>query len=178
MLAASEDIEIRRTLFRRMAHARSQTDQAFSLDKTGLSLRAPHPGEAPDHFLSGAPGSVRLEPSSAASAGHKNLRFVARPSFRVRDRSGRWRTALRSARGLARRGANRASTGTGFGQRLTRRSLDLGFSDALLLNVAIEHRLMHAETLAYMLHQLPLDRKRREPQASVPLTGHGAGRDG
>ncbi|HET7206017.1 MAG TPA: SUMF1/EgtB/PvdO family nonheme iron enzyme [Terriglobales bacterium] len=29
----------------------------------------------------------------------------------------------------------------------------------LLLNVAIEHRLMHAETLAYMFHQLPLDRK-------------------
>jgi len=28
-----------------------------------------------------------------------------------------------------------------------------------LLNVAIEHRLMHAETLAYMLHQLPVDRK-------------------
>ena len=28
-----------------------------------------------------------------------------------------------------------------------------------LLNVAIEHRLMHAETLAYMLHQLDLDRK-------------------
>ena len=28
-----------------------------------------------------------------------------------------------------------------------------------LLNVAIEHRLMHAETLAYMLHQLPFDRK-------------------
>jgi len=26
-----------------------------------------------------------------------------------------------------------------------------------LLNVAIEHRLMHAETLAYMLHQLPLN---------------------
>jgi gamma-glutamyl hercynylcysteine S-oxide synthase len=29
----------------------------------------------------------------------------------------------------------------------------------VLLNVAIEHRLMHAETLAYMLHQLPLERK-------------------
>jgi len=27
------------------------------------------------------------------------------------------------------------------------------------LNVAIEHRLMHAETLAYMLHRLPIDRK-------------------
>ncbi len=33
------------------------------------------------------------------------------------------------------------------------------FSPELLLNVAIEHRLMHAETLAYMLHRLPLDRK-------------------
>ena len=28
-----------------------------------------------------------------------------------------------------------------------------------ILNVAIEHRLMHAETLAYMLHQLPVERK-------------------
>ncbi|MGC2792762.1 MAG: DinB family protein, partial [Candidatus Sulfotelmatobacter sp.] len=36
-----------------------------------------------------------------------------------------------------------------------------GFSLTTLLNVAIEHRLMHAETLAYMLHQLPLDRKVR-----------------
>jgi len=36
---------------------------------------------------------------------------------------------------------------------------ELEFSPTLLLNVAIEHRLMHAETLAYMLHQLPLDRK-------------------
>src|SRR5947208_8056018 len=29
----------------------------------------------------------------------------------------------------------------------------------LLLNVAIEHRLMHAETLAYIFHQMPLERK-------------------
>src|SRR5207302_10438577 len=28
-----------------------------------------------------------------------------------------------------------------------------------LLDVAIEHRLMHVETLCYMLHQLPLERK-------------------
>ncbi len=47
------------------------------------------------------------------------------------------------------------------------------FSLGTLLNVAIEHRLMHVETLAYMLHQLPLDSK--VPQvsptvlASVPL---------
>lgn len=36
---------------------------------------------------------------------------------------------------------------------------DHEFPAALLLNVAIEHRLMHAETLCYMLHQLPLTDK-------------------
>jgi gamma-glutamyl hercynylcysteine S-oxide synthase len=38
---------------------------------------------------------------------------------------------------------------------------DDGFSLSTLLNVAVEHRLMHAETLAYMLHQLPIGRKVR-----------------
>lgn len=32
-------------------------------------------------------------------------------------------------------------------------------ADGTLLNVAIEHRLMHAETLAYLLHQLPYEQK-------------------
>jgi len=33
------------------------------------------------------------------------------------------------------------------------------YSQEVILNVAIEHRLMHAETLAYMLHQLSLEQK-------------------
>jgi len=33
-----------------------------------------------------------------------------------------------------------------------------------MLEVAIEHRLMHAETLAYMLHRLPADRKTARPE--------------
>jgi len=37
-----------------------------------------------------------------------------------------------------------------------------------LLDVAIEHRLMHTETLSYMLHQLPLDRKCRRPMPPPP----------
>ena len=49
-----------------------------------------------------------------------------------------------------------------------------GFSLNTLLNVAIEHRLMHVETLAYMLHQLPLDLKIPQapfhPILSSPLT--------
>lgn len=36
-------------------------------------------------------------------------------------------------------------------------------SFAQLMNVAIEHRLMHAETLAYILHQMPFGRKRGSP---------------
>jgi gamma-glutamyl hercynylcysteine S-oxide synthase len=39
---------------------------------------------------------------------------------------------------------------------------------AQLLHVAIEHRLMHAETLTYMLHQLPIDRKFRHPGLAAP----------
>ena len=51
-------------------------------------------------------------------------------------------------------------------ENLSRKDFDAAanageFSLNTLLNVAIEHRLMHAETLAYMLHQLPLDRKGR-----------------
>ena len=38
-------------------------------------------------------------------------------------------------------------------------------SPSKLLNVAIEHRLMHAETLAYMLHQLSLEHKVRKLSA-------------
>jgi ergothioneine biosynthesis protein EgtB len=44
-----------------------------------------------------------------------------------------------------------------------------GFSLETLLNVAVEHRLMHAETLAYMLHQLPLDKKISQKSPSSPL---------
>jgi ergothioneine biosynthesis protein EgtB len=64
--------------------------------------------------------------------------------------------------------------------RCTRQAVDLGIEAALaesqaslefpvdqLLNVAIEHRLMHAETLAYMLHQLPFSRK--SPPVRRPL---------
>lgn len=50
------------------------------------------------------------------------------------------------------------------------------FPLSLLLNVAIEHRLMHAETLAYMLHQMPLDRKVR-PATRPALVTANTGRD-
>jgi len=42
-----------------------------------------------------------------------------------------------------------------------------GYSPETLLRVAYEHRLMHAETLAYMLHRLPHSRKHPQSQDSV-----------
>ncbi len=39
------------------------------------------------------------------------------------------------------------------------RSSASALADGTLLHVAIEHRLMHAETIAYLLHNLPVERK-------------------
>lgn len=47
-------------------------------------------------------------------------------------------------------------------------TLKTGQSAVQLLNVAIEHRLMHAETLAYLLHQMPLDRKVKGQPSFAP----------
>jgi iron(II)-dependent oxidoreductase len=40
-------------------------------------------------------------------------------------------------------------------------------TDSTLVHMAIEHRLMHAETLAYLIHQLPVERKLPVRQARV-----------
>jgi gamma-glutamyl hercynylcysteine S-oxide synthase len=48
-------------------------------------------------------------------------------------------------------------------------------ADGTLLHVAIEHRLMHAETLAYLLHNLPVDKKlaKAGPLAADPRPAPG-----
>jgi ergothioneine biosynthesis protein EgtB len=56
-------------------------------------------------------------------------------------------------------------------RRRVRQTLDDAEHEPELLHTAVEHRLMHAETLAYMLHQLPLDRKTPDSQAMAPAAG-------
>lgn len=67
------------------------------------------------------------------------------------------------------------SVATVLGYREQVRSrLDAGLPDGTdpqLLHAAMEHRLMHAETLAYMFHQLPLERK--APRHVVRVTANG-----
>lgn len=48
--------------------------------------------------------------------------------------------------------------------------------DGVIFQVAIEHRLMHAETLAYLLHQLPPERKAPQPILPEPPASPGAPR--
>ena len=48
-----------------------------------------------------------------------------------------------------------------YNQRLRDQIDASAITDGHILNVAIEHRLMHCETLAYMLHRLPLELKLR-----------------
>ena len=54
-------------------------------------------------------------------------------------------------------------------------ALSLNDADEQLLNVAIEHRLMHAETLTYMFHQLPLTSLLPDSQMPGPAASAEAG---
>lgn len=55
-------------------------------------------------------------------------------------------------------------------QRLREQIDARAVTDTRLLNVAIEHRLMHCETLAYMLHRLPLEQKRRPRDSAATVS--------
>ena len=59
------------------------------------------------------------------------------------------------------------------GARAPREGTDLD----TIFNMAIEHRLMHAETLAYLFHQLPYSAKVPRPDAPPPSRGRIAARE-
>lgn len=59
--------------------------------------------------------------------------------------------------------------------RKVRSAVDETPVDEQLWNVAIEHRLMHAETLAYLLHQMPVDKKLGQADGDVPAAEAKAG---
>ena len=77
-----------------------------------------------------------------------------RPALRVRHRPAAGTAAGGPAVGLAGDRGGRALLPAGPRQRSTRSPIP-----EQLLHVAVEHRLMHAETFAYILHQLPYEQK-------------------
>lgn len=71
--------------------------------------------------------------------------------------------AIRAYNGRIREAVNECLAG--------KRPIEEGQEPAWIANMAIEHRLMHAETLAYLLHQLPLKLKKGKPDAPMTAAG-------
>ncbi|HET9318807.1 MAG TPA: SUMF1/EgtB/PvdO family nonheme iron enzyme [Bryobacteraceae bacterium] len=175
MPAAQVDVRIQDTLLIRLAEARAQTDKLFDIVHSDALYERPIPERHRIVFYLGhleafdwnllrdrIPGLKPFDSQfdqlfafgiDPVGGGLPSDRPTDWPSVQeVRRYNNRIREALEAAlESIA--------------------SWDLesggGYSAKVLLNVAIEHRLMHAETLAYMLHQLPLDRKDRQANAPV-----------
>lgn len=177
MLAAIEDVEVLSALQARLRDARRQTDTLFNLVRPEALYERPIPERHRLVFYLGHleafdwnllrpritttkpfdPELDRLfafgiDPVDGALPSDQPCDWPSAPQ--IREYRDRIRTTLDAA--LVDRAA---------------RDWEGNESPGVLLNVAIEHRLMHAETLAYILHQLPYDQKAREAQVSPPLPG-------
>ena len=175
MPAAQVDVRIEDKLLIRLAGARAQTDKLFDIVHPDALYERPIPErhrivfylghlEAFDwNLLRGRVPGLRpfqpqfdqlfafgIDPLGGGLPSDRPADWPSVPEVR------RYNSRVREALGTAFQTANFWDLES-----------DGDFSASVLLNVAIEHRLMHAETLAYMLHQLPLDRKARLANAPV-----------
>jgi iron(II)-dependent oxidoreductase len=167
MAVAQREVEVRPELLDRLADARTNTDELFALVKPEGLYDRPIPERHRIVFYIGhleafdwnllserILGLRAFQPDldrlfafgvDPVGGGLPTDRAEDWPNITaVRDYVARTRQALDEAL------ESRFSTGQ-WGQT--------DFSPNLLLEVTLEHRLMHAETLAYMLHQLPFDSK-------------------
>jgi ergothioneine biosynthesis protein EgtB len=166
VLAESEDVEVRHQLLHRIAEARKQTDELFELVRPDSLYERPIPERHRIIFYMGHLEAFdwNLLRERVANLKVFDPQFDRLFAFGIDPVDGGLPSDQPSdwpARPQVERYRNRV-----------RATLDAELRSAAelpstLLSVAIEHRLMHAETLAYMLHQLPFDRKRGKPQARV-----------
>ena len=178
MLTAPADSALRHSLLRRVAGARRQTDRLFDLIRPDSLYQRPITERHRIIFYAGhleafdwnllQPRLPGVKPFDRAldhlfAFGIDPLESSGLPSDQPAD----W-PALPEVRGYV--GKIRETLDAALERH--------GFSDwagdqdaATLLQVAIEHRLMHAETLAYMLHQLPFDQKAAQPQVAIAEPG-------
>ena len=173
MFTALEDVHVRQELQQRIDDARKQTDQLFDMVRRDSLYERPIPERHRIIFYLGHLEAFdwNLLQPRLANARVFNAEFDRLFAFGIDPVDGGLPTDQPRdwpAVEHVERYRNRA-----------RATLDASLAsiDELpqtLLHVAIEHRLMHAETLAYMFHQLPFGRKYRMPQlaasAAVPLT--------
>jgi iron(II)-dependent oxidoreductase len=168
MLAAQDGVTVQQELLARLDQARSQTDRLFDLVEPEFLYQRPIPERHRIVFYVG-----HLE---AFDWNLLRERVFGRTSFHSEfdqlfafgidpvdgglpsDQPADW-PALAQVRDYVIQARKAIDDGLAAAPIRTPEEI----SPNLLLNVAIEHRLMHAETLAYMLHQLPHDNKVSQP---------------
>ena len=168
MLATQPQVEVQHNLLTRLGDARSQTDKLFEIVRPEALYQRPIPERHRIVFYIGHLEAFDWNLLSARLPGLKPFHpqfdqlFAfgidpvdgGLPSDQPRD----W-PSLAEVLGYVNRVRNTLDA-----------ALD-SLSESTLLNVAIEHRLMHAETLAYMLHQLPFEDKAHQGGPPVSSAG-------
>jgi len=169
MLAAQDGVLIQHELLARLDQARSQTDRLFDLVRREFLYQRPIPERHRIVFyvghLEAFDWNLLRERVFGRSRFHSE--FDQLFAFGIdpvdgglpSDQPADW-PSLTQVRAYVRQ--SRQAIDDGLAAAPLRAHEEI--SPNLLLNVAIEHRLMHAETLAYMLHQLPHDNKVRTPR--------------
>jgi ergothioneine biosynthesis protein EgtB len=171
MLAAQNDVGVRQVLLERMAEARVRTDELFDIVKPEALYDRPIAERHRIVFYIG-----HLEAFDWNLLGERLLAEKAfHPEFDrlfafgidpvggglPTDEPKDW-PSLAEVRNYCRGVRQNLDEGLA-ALRVDSEDARAEFPADLLLNVAIEHRLMHAETLAYMFHQLPIDQKVPQP---------------
>src|ERR1700686_174900 len=182
MLVAQKEVEVRHQLLERFAEARVRTDEIFAIVRPDSLYERPIPERHRIIFYLGHLEAFDWNLLRERVLGLKTFDPELDKLFAFgidpvngalpSDQPPDWPSAA-DARHYVKRIRESIDAGLEALESADWDSNAVGadFTTKTLLNVAIEHRLMHAETLAYMLHQLPLDRKlriQRKPELIVP----------
>lgn len=177
MLAAQNPVQVRHQLLERLADARSSTDDLFSVVKSDFLYERPIPERHRIIFYLGHLEAFDWNLLHERLLGLKafNSELDRLFAFGIdpvggglpSDQPADW-PSLRAVREYV--GEVRSNLDAAIEKAI---ASDSGtnaheHNASLLLNVAIEHRLMHAETFTYMLHHLPLEWKNRRTQTAPP----------
>jgi gamma-glutamyl hercynylcysteine S-oxide synthase len=168
MPVAQREVEFHPELLNRLVEARANTDQLFDLVQPNALYERPIPERHRIIFYIGHLEAFDWNLLRERALGLETFHpeFDRLFAFGIdpvggglpTDQPTDWPTIAQVRDYVARL---RGTLDEGLEERLSGegRLSEQEFPLSLLLQVAIEHRLMHAETLAYMLHQLPLDRR-------------------
>jgi ergothioneine biosynthesis protein EgtB len=175
MLATQNDVAVRRQLLQRASDARRRSDDLFNILRADAFYERPIPERHRIIFYVGHLEAFDWNLLHENVFGLKSFQPELDHLFAFgidpvggglpADQPSDW-PSLDAVRDYVSRIRAALDEKLAEGNLESRSEMRDGFLLDTLLNVAIEHRLMHIETLAYMLHQLPLDRK--VPQASQP----------